>query len=84
MQINVFVSDILKKIAEKLNKTIQPKQSTYTDFFVTNDVSITSIMADRLATLIIADSDVEITGSKTAQEVLDKIANKYFSTKLKV
>lgn len=81
---NGFISDLFLKIARKLGFELQPKQITANDFFVTNDVSITSIMADRLATLIIADSDVEITGSKTAQEVLDKIAKKYFSTKLKV
>lgn len=79
---NSFMSDLFLKIARKLGFELQPKQYIQNDFFTTTDISITSIMADRLATLIVADSDIDITGTNKAK-ILSDIAKKYFNVKLK-
>lgn len=79
---NVFLSDLFLKIARKLGFELQTKQYIQNDFFVTTDISITSIMADRLATLIVADSDIDITGTNKVK-ILSDIAKKYFDVKLK-
>lgn len=81
---NNILSDLFLKIARKLGFELQPKQVIVNDFYDTNNLSITSVMADRLATLIVSDSDVKITGNKKAEEVLQAIADKYFMTRLKV
>ena len=79
---NVFLSDLFLKVARKLGFELQPKQYITNDFFITTDISITSIMADRLATLIVADSDIDITGPDKAK-ILSDIAKRYFNVKLK-
>lgn len=79
---NVFLSDLFLKVARKLGFELQPKQYITNDFFITTDISITSIMADRLATLIVADSDIDVTGSDKVN-ILSDIAKKYFNVKLK-
>lgn len=79
---NSFISDLFLKVARKLGFELQPKQYITNDFFVTTDISITSIMADRLATLIVADSDIDVTGSDKVK-ILSDIAKKYFNVKLK-
>lgn len=79
---NSFISDLFLKVARKLGFELQPKQYITNDFFVTTDISITSIMADRLATLIVADSDIDVTGSDKVN-ILSDIAKKYFNVKLK-
>ena len=73
---NVFFSDLFLKIARKLGFELQPKQIIENDFFTTTDISITSIMADRLATLIVADSDIDINGTDKVKVLID-IAKKY-------
>src|SRR5574344_1812407 len=79
---NSFISDLFLKVARKLGFELQPKQYIANDFFTTTDVSITSIIADRLATLIVADSDIDITGPDKAK-ILSDIAKRYFNVKLK-
>lgn len=79
---NVLFSDLFLKIARKLGFELQPKQIVNNDFFTTTDISITSIMADRLATLIVADSDIDISGANKVKVLVD-IAKKYFNVKLK-
>ena len=79
---NYFMSDLFLKIARKLGFELQPKQIIENDFYDTLNISMTAIMSDRLATLIVADSDVEVTGSNKAT-ILDEIAKKYFNIKLK-
>ena len=78
---NVFFSDLFLKIARKLGFELQPKQIINNDFFTTTDISITSIMADRLATLIVADSDIDISGTNKVEVLID-IAKKYLNVKL--
>lgn len=79
---NNFFQDLFLKIANKLGFELQPKQIIENDFYDTNNISITSVMADRLATLIVADSDINISGTSKAK-VLDDIMKKYFNIKLK-
>src|SRR5574344_1600598 len=79
---NSFISDLFLKVARKLGFELQPKPYIANDFFTTTDVSITSIIADRLATLIVADSDIDITGPDKAK-ILSDIAKRYFNVKLK-
>ena len=77
-----LVTDIFIKIARKLGLELQPKTTIENDFYDTINISITSILADRLATLIVADSDIDVTGTNKAK-ILDDIAKKYFKVKLK-
>lgn len=82
MQISGVLSDFFYKIAEKLGKKTQTKQYIENDFYDVEDISLTAVLADRLATLIVADSDVEVTGSSKAK-VLQDVAQEIFKIKLK-
>lgn len=84
MTVNGLVSDLFLRIARKLGYELQKKQIVVNDFKTVSDISITSILADRLATLIVADSEITVTGDKSAEDVLNEIADKYFNAKLKV
>lgn len=81
MQISGMLSDIFLKIANKLGYQLQPKQYIGNDFYDTTDISLTSVLANRLTTLIVADSDIEITGSEKAM-VLQEIAQEIFKIKI--
>ena len=84
MNVNGILSDLFLRIAKKLGFELQSKQIIVNDFKTVTDISITAVLSDRLATLIAADSDITITGDRTAEDVLNEIANKFFNTKLKV
>lgn len=82
MQISGILSDIFLKIANKLGFQLQAKQINYdSDFYDVSDISMTAVLSDRLSTMIIADSDVEVTGSRS--QVLAEFMEEYFKTKLK-
>lgn len=81
MQINGILSDIFLKIANRLGFQLQAKQSITNDFYDVSDISMTSVLSDRLSTLIIADSDVEVTGGRS--QVLSEFMEDFFKTKLK-
>ena len=81
MQISGILSDIFLKIANKLGFQLQSKQIQDTDFYDVSNISMTSVLSDRLSTLIIADSDVEVTGSRS--QVLMEFMEDYFKNKLK-
>ena len=82
MQISSILSDIFLKIANKLGFQLQSKQINYeSDFYDVSDISMTAVLSDRLSTMIIADSDVEVTGNRA--QVLSEFMEEYFKTKLK-
>ncbi len=81
MQISGILSDIFLKIANKLGFQLQSKQIQDTDFYDVSNISMTSVLSDRLSTLIIADSDVEVTGSRS--QVLMEFMDDFFKNKLK-
>ena len=81
MQISGILSDIFLKIANKLGFQLQSKQIQDTDFYDVSNISMTSVLSDRLSILIIADSDVEVTGSRS--QVLSEFMEDYFKNKLK-
>ena len=82
MQISGILSDIFLKIANKLGFQLQAKQIDFdSDFYDVSDISMTAVLSDRLSTMIIADSDVEVTGNRS--QVLSDFMEEYFKTKLK-
>lgn len=82
MQISGILSDLFLKIADRLGFQLQSKQYFYNDFYDVTNVSLTSVLSDRLATLIIADSDAQIDGSKNIK-VLQDTMQEFFKIKLK-
>ncbi|PNX50614.1 MAG: hypothetical protein BV456_06105 [Thermoplasmata archaeon M8B2D] len=82
MQINGLLSDLFLKIANRLGFELQPKQYFYNDFYDVSNISLTSILSDRLSTLIVADSDISIDGNRNI-DTLQKVIDEFFKIKLK-
>lgn len=83
MQINVFLAEMFRKIADKLNRKEKIKSVEETDYTEIESISVTSILAGRLATLITSDSSANITGDSRAVEVLDPFLDNYYNNDLK-
>lgn len=81
MQISGVLSDLFLKIANKLGFQLQQKQYVYNDFYRVNDISMTAVLAERLSTMITADSDIAVDGDRT--HVLQDFSSSFFNTKLK-
>lgn len=78
---NKFLSDIFMKIADKLGFKLQEKEYFTNDFYDVKDISMTAILADRLSTLITADSDIELVGRMA--DVIQEELQDFFDTRLK-
>jgi A118 family predicted phage portal protein len=83
MQINVFLAEMFRKIADKLNKQEKNKSVEETDYMEVNNISITSIIAGRLATLVTSDSSATISGDSRAIEVLKPFLDSFYDKDLK-
>lgn len=79
-----FVSSILNYFRNLTKKEYQQKSAkeVSSDYFLIDDMSVTSMMAERVSTLALADCEIKVDGeSKVAQE-LNKIMHEFNETKL--
>ena len=77
MMTNIF-TDVFDKIMAKLGFTRTTKTETETDFYEVNDISLTSVMVDSIATMCLADSSVSVDGTSTRAKVIGEIAKNVF------
>lgn len=78
-----FLNGVIGKFKALFKGNPEDKQVTLTDFYDTDDISITTVLADRLSTLITADSTITVKGEKRAETEINDIINKFFNTKIK-
>lgn len=78
---NRIISDIFMKIADRLGLKLQEKEYFNNDFYDIHDISMTAVLADRLSTLITADSDIELVGNSAA--IIQDELQDFFDTRLK-
>lgn len=83
MQINLFLAEMFRKIADKLNKQEKVKSIDETDYTEVDNISITSIIAGRLATLVTSDSSATITGDSRAVKALTPFLDSFYNKDLK-
>lgn len=83
MQINLFLAEMFRKIADKLNKQEKVKSIDETDYTEVDNISITSIIAGRLATLVASDSSATISGDSRAIKALTPFLDSFYNKDLK-
>src|SRR5574344_268134 len=83
MQINLFLAEMFRKIADKLNKQEKVKSIDETDYAEVDNISITSIIAGRLATLVTSDSSATVSGDSRAIKALTPFLDSFYNKDLK-
>lgn len=78
---NLFQS-IFVTLAKKLGLELAEKDVRNLDYYVTEDISITAIIAQRLATVTLLDSDINVAGNNKRAEFLNGIVQKLENEKL--
>lgn len=81
--IMVFLNGVIGKFKALFKSNPEDKQVTLTDFNDTDNISITTVLSDRLSTLITADSALTVKGEKRAETEINDIVTDFFDTKLK-
>ena len=80
---NDFLTAIFSKIAEKMGFILQPKKYDTSDFFETNDLSITHAISDRLSTITLMDSSITVSGNNKRAKYLNDFADRFWKTRIK-
>lgn len=80
---NNFIQQVFISIARKMGLEMQTKQYYENDFYDTVGLSVTGTLADRLATLILADSDMTVNGGNLRSKTLQDIMNRFYKTRIK-
>ena len=80
MTIDTFIDKIITKLAAMRNMTIVKQTKVENDFNITNDLSLTSVLSDKLSTRIIADSSINVDGGN---EILQNFIKEFQSEDFK-
>lgn len=75
---NNFALDIFSKIAKRFGFELTTKTETVNDFYDVNNISMTAVMSDRIATLTLAESSVDVEGTSERAKELNSIATNLF------
>lgn len=78
-----ILQDIFIKVARKLGLTLQPKTENRSDYNVISDVSLTAILADRLSTLTLMDSSIQVQGNNKRAECLNDVCETLWAEHIK-
>lgn len=72
-----FIRKIFLKLAEKLGLSLQPKPDAADDYSDTGNISLTAVIANKLATLTMQDSDITIEGDSARARYMQDFLNYY-------
>lgn len=75
---------ILLKIAERFGLTLQEKQPAVDDYSNTVDISLTAVIAGKLATLSMQDSDITIEGDSARARFMQEFLDYYLGDRVDV
>ena len=75
MNFNSFITAIVIKIAKKLGLKINEKPLITDDYNNTSSISLTATIANRVATLTVMDSSIDIIGDSVRASYLKKFVN---------
>ena len=79
-----FVQNILNYFKTLASKEYQQKPTveTKTDYFVIDDISVTNMLAERITTLALADSNIKVANTGEYAKMLGSALNRFNSEKL--
>lgn len=72
-----FIRRIFLKLAGKLGLSLQPKPDVADDYSDTSNISLTAVIANKLATLTMQDSDITIEGDSTRARYMQDFLDYY-------
>ena len=72
-----FIRRIFLKLAEKLGLSLQPKPDVADDYSDTANISLTAVIAQKLATLTMQDSDITIEGDSARARYMQDFLDYY-------
>lgn len=79
-----FIRKIFLKLAEKLGLSLQPKPVMTDDYSDTVNISLTAVIAGKLATLTLQDSDITIEGDSARARYMQKFLDYYTGDRMDV
>lgn len=79
-----FIRKIFLKLAEKLGLSLQPKPAMVDDYSDTVNISLTAVIAGKLATLTLQDSDITIEGDSARARYMQKFLDYYTGDRMDV
>lgn len=80
---NIF-RRIIVKIAERLGLSLQPKPVVEDDYSDTTNISITAVIANKLATLTLQDSSITIEGDSARARFMQEFLDYYVGDRIDV
>lgn len=72
-----FIRRIFLKLAEKFGLSLQPKPDVEDDYSNTTNISLTAVIANKLATLTMQDSDITIEGDSARARYMQDFLDYY-------
>lgn len=72
-----FIRRIFLKLAEKLGLSLQPKPDVADDYSDTANISLTAVIAQKLATLTMQDSDITVEGDSARARYMQDFLDYY-------
>ena len=80
----MFIGSILNYFKKLFKKDYQQKSAkeVSSDYFLIDDMSITSMLAERVSTLALADCEIKVDGESKVAKELNKIMHDFNETKL--
>lgn len=79
-----FIRRIFLKLAEKLGLSLQPKPDVADDYSDTANISLTAVIAQKLATLTMQDSDITIEGDSARARYMQDFLDYYTGDRMDV
>lgn len=80
----MFITSILNYFKKLFMKDYQQKSAkeVSSDYFLIDDMSVTSMLAERVSTLALADCEIKVDGESQVAQELNKIMHDFNETKL--
>lgn len=79
-----FLTDIVIRVAKSLGLELQKKPVYVDDYSNVNDISLTAVVANRVATLAMLDSNIDVVGTSERARYLDDFMQDYVADRMAV
>lgn len=81
---NDFLQGIFLAIAKKMGLELVEKLPPVDDYFTTDDISITAVLANRISTITLMDSGIMVKGDNKRAEFIDNFVQEYVKGRMRV